>query len=162
MQINVVTLLFKQLPPLLDFGDVLVFSKLLRCSCKLQWKHMCGPACLCCLWNRVPIPTVLDQKTGGNKTQKPPLNTEQVQYILRGIISTLCIWLMHKKGPYTELWHPGDHTQEFQLCTAFWLSSQLKTDIFKTYCTAKTGRFVVVRKKVIFLFHSLCNHTFKK
>lgn len=160
MQINVVTLLFKQLLPLPDFGDVLVFSKLLRRSCKLQWKHLYGPACLCCLWNRVRIPTVLDQKTGGNKTQKPPLNTEQVEYILRGIISTWYIWLTHQKGPYTELWHPGDPTQEFQLCNAFWLSSQLKTDIFKTYFTAKTGRFVVVRTKVISRFRSLCNHTF--
>lgn len=51
----------------------------------------------------VPIPTVLDQKTGGNKTQKPPLNTDQVDYILRDRVSALYIWLSHQKGPYAEL-----------------------------------------------------------
>lgn len=35
--------------------------------------------------------------------QKPPPNTEQVEYVLRDVIPALCIRLTHQKGPYTEL-----------------------------------------------------------
>lgn len=81
-----VALLSSSFPPLLGFGGVVSFPSrwdvVAHCDDSTH-----GPARLRFVWNKVWMPTALVQKTGGSRTKKPAPKAEQVECILRSIIS---------------------------------------------------------------------------